>query len=75
MSARARTGGQKPPEPGASRAYVLTPVNEPDVVAWAIAKQRSIGWTVLEEDWRLGARDDVWVMVELWAIPPASGRG
>jgi hypothetical protein len=65
----------KAPVPGASRVYVLTPVTAEDAYAWAAARQTAKGWEVIDD--RTGLNDphpthSAWVMVELWAIPPAA---
>lgn len=61
----------KAPVEGASRCYVLTPSTAEDAYAWAAQRMRERGFEPIEEDYRLGAQDHVWVMVELWAIAPA----
>jgi hypothetical protein len=68
------TRQSKAPVKGASRVYRLVPANEEDVFAWARAYQEARGWTVLEEDYRIRVQAGPWIMVELWAIPPAAGE-
>ena len=60
------------PVPGASRCYVLTPVTAEDAYAWAAARMQAKGWEVIEEGYRIGATGGPWLMVELWAVPPAA---
>lgn len=58
---------------GACRCYRLAPVSEDDAFEYVAAKLRHRGWTVLDEDVDVhlnGAGD--YVMVSLWAIPPAN---
>ena len=70
---RTKTATQrKPPVDGAVQAYWLAPAEEEDAFAWVAENHPSAkrGWEAVEVDYRLGASDGTWIMVELWAIPP-----
>lgn len=70
---RARTG-TKGPE-GAVRCYKLAPVTAPDAFEYVRQRMERRRWTVLEEgaSIRLPFEGSDWVLVDVWAIPPAHG--
>lgn len=78
---KAKTTNTKPPVEGAARCYQLAPADSEDAFAFAAAALARRGWTPVEEDYRIKVQPNnvhsakpLWVMVELWAIPPAASE-